>query len=316
MRILITGATGMVGSGLARRLMSDGHEVTALIRSGASRIRLQDVEQSIRVVSGDIRDAEAVRAAVQGCDPDAVFHLASTPLNPPTTDHRTHLDTIVGGTFNLLEALKDRPHVRCVVTGTLSCYGSGAGLREDAPLQPGTMLGAAKASASLFLQAYARLYRMQLVELRLCMPYGCWEHPQRLLPHVILSALEGRDIRMTEGRQQRDVVYLDDVLEALWLAATRPVAPGAVFNIGSGVGVPVRSLVEQVLRLMGNPVRPLFGAIPTRPDEIMEMSADIGAARAGLGWSPRTSLDDGLRRYITWVEQHRDGLRALAEGRR
>ena len=238
-------------------------------------------------------------------NPEVVFHLASTPFNPPTISSQTHLETIVQGTMNLVEALKGRLNVRVVAAGSAAAYGSGSRLREDAPLRPGTVLGAAKAAASLILQMAARLYQLQTRELRLFMPYGPAEHPSRLIPHTIASALEGRQIRMTEGRQQRDVVFLDDVVEAFCLAATKPVAAGSVFNIGSGVGTPVRTLVARIMDLMGHPVTPLIGALPTRSDEIMEMSADISAAKTHLSWEPRTSLDEGLRRTIAWwMEQH------------
>lgn len=304
-QVLVTGGTGFIGSALARRLLADGYQVSLFAREGADRSRLQGAADRVQWLTGDLRDAAAVRAAVEQVEPQAVYHLASTPFNPPTISASEHLATIVGGTVSILEALKDRPGVRVVATGSAAAYGGGSQRRETDPLRPATMLGAAKASASLWLQMYARQYGLQTVELRLFMPYGPVEHPKRLVPHVILSALEGRDIPLTAGDQQRDLVYVDDVVEALRLAGERPLAPGAVFNVGSGVGTPVRLIVERILQLMGRPVKALFGAMPTRPDEIMEMSADIAAARAQLGWAPRTPLDEGLRRTITWWTEHR-----------
>ena len=90
------------------------------------------------------------------------------------------------------------------------------------------------------------------------------------------------------------------------LAAAKPCEPGTVVNIGSGIGIPVRQVVELLLELMGHPVKALLGAVPMRPDEIMEMSADITAAREQLGWEPRTSLEAGLRTSIAWFSEHRD----------
>lgn len=312
-RILVTGGTGMIGAALVSRLVADGHQVSVLVRAQSSRLRLRDVEARLRLIVGDLQDAPSVREAVACVDPEVVYHLASTPFNPPTTPADTHLRVICMGTVHLLEAVRARGAARVVATGSAAEYGSGSRLREDRPLAPATILGAAKAAASLFLQCYARRYQIQTVELRLFMPYGPWEHPRRLVPQTILSALAKEDVRLTEGRQQRDLVYLDDVVDALIRAGTRPVAPGSVFNIGSGVGTPVREVVERVLHLMGNPVRPLFGAIPTRADEIMEMSADITAARTTLGWAPRTSLAEGLRRTIAWVTGHRELLEQLAD---
>lgn len=314
-RVFVTGGTGMIGSALIARLVADGDEVTLLIRDGANRIRLQGLEERLRFCAGDIRDEAAVTTAVRQAKPDVIFHLASTPFNPPTISSQTHLDTIVKGTMNLVEALKDRPEVRVVAAGSAAAYGSGSHVREDALLRPDTVLGAAKASASLLLQVAAKRSRAHTVELRLFMPYGPGERVGRLIPQTILSALSGQDIRMTQGLQQRDLIFIDDVVEAFCLAATKPVPSGSVLNIGSGVGTPVRLLVERILDLLGRPVKPLIGALPTRPDEIMEMSADVTAAKASLGWEPRTSLDEGLRRTIAWFTAHRELASQLQQRR-
>jgi len=296
----------MIGAALTRRLLAEGDDVTLLVRPSSNRLRLQDVETSVRWASGDIRDAASVQSAVQSARPEVIYHLASTPFNPPTISAQTHLETIVTGTVNLLEALKHSPEIRLVTAGSAAEYGSGSGLREQQPLQPATVLGAAKASAGLLMQTYASLYRLRTAHLRIFTPYGSWERPGRLIPHTILSALERRDIQLTSGEQQRDYFYIDDLVEALRLAAVRPLAPGTVLNICSGSAITVREIVERVLTLMGRPVRAMLGALPTRPDEIRECSGDNSAARAQLGWEPRTTLEDGLQRTIAWFTEHRE----------
>ena len=146
------------------------------------------------------------------------------------------------------------PNARLIFTGSAAVYSEGPRLREDEAMQPGTHLGASKSCASVLLQTYARLHGTQCVELRLFMPYGPWEHPRRLVPHVILSALTNQEVRMTQGVQQRDFVYVDDVVEALLIAAAASVPPGSVFNIGSGTGTPVGEAARTILHLMGDPV--------------------------------------------------------------
>lgn len=308
-RILVTGGAGMIGSALTARLLEQGHDVTLLLRPSSNRVRLQELEARVRIVEGDVREAASVEAAVRHADPQVVFHLASTAFNRPSSAQE-HLDTIVLGTLHVLEALNDRPGVRIVATGSAAEYGSGSRLHESQPLRPGTMLGAAKASAAMMAAAYARMHGTRAIWLRLFTPYGPGEHPGRLVPHVVLHALAGQDVPLTAGEQERDFVYLDDVVEALVRAAAADVAPGSVFNVGSGAGVRVRDLVTQLLKLMDNPVRPIFGKRPTRPDEIMQMSADISAAARELGWQPRVPLDAGLRRSIAWVRANQDRLRA------
>lgn len=303
--ILVTGGSGFIGAALVRRLAAEGHRVFIFTRPGSSMERLEGLEEKLGVCVGDLRSSEAVTAAVEAASPDVVYHLASTPFNPPTISPQAHLETIVMGAANLVQALVGRGTVRVVAAGSAAEYGSGRGLREDAPLRPATLLGTAKASATLWFQMAARLYGLSTVVLRLFMPYGPGEHPGRLVPHVILSALAGRDVPLTAGEQERDLVYIDDVVEALCLAGARPVAPGSVLNIGSGQGTRIRDVVAQLLALMGRSEAARFGALPTRPDEIMQMSADITAAREQLDWSPRVALEEGLRHSITWCSQPR-----------
>jgi nucleoside-diphosphate-sugar epimerase len=292
----------MIGINLSQRLAREGHTLFHVCRPSADKRRTSWLEHTGRLLHGDVTDATSVRAAVDTAQADTVFHLASTAFHAPLPAEE-HFRVIVGGTLNVLEALKDSPVRRIVVAGSAAEYGSGSTLREDHPLNPSTILGAAKASASVLVQTFSRLYGIPSTILRLFTPYGPWESPKRLIPHTILSALKGHDVSMTAGYQQRDFIYVDDVVDALMLAANPAVTSGAAFNIGAGTGIAVRTVVEQILGMLGNPVKALFGAVPTRSDEIMEMSADTMLARHELGWEPKTPLSDGLRRSIDWIKE-------------
>jgi len=296
----------MIGVNLIRRLIGDGFQVFLLTRPGGNRTRLKCVAKSVQILRGDITDDKSVLAAVEKARPNIVFHLASTPFNPPTIESSAHIEVNVLGTLHLLEALQSVPDAKVIFTGSAAAYGNGSHLREEERLLPGTMLGASKACASILLQAFSKMRPLHTVELRLFTPFGPWENPGRLIPNLILSALAGRDIPMTQGDQRRDFVYVGDVVDALELCATQPLPSGSVVNIGSGVGTSVREVANLVMELMGHPVKLMVGELPTRPDEIMEMSADITLAREILGWQPRSSLQDGLRKSITWFTEHRE----------
>ena len=305
MKVVVTGGTGMIGAGLTRRLVREGCEVSIVAREGSSRLRLRELDSRLRWWPADVRDADAVRRVIAEAKPDVVYHLASTAFNPPTIHAEDHLQTIVVGTANVLEALRDRPEVRIIATGSAAEYGSGAGLREDAPLHPATVLGAAKAAAGVLMHTYARAYHMQTVWLRVFTPYGSWERPGRLIPATILSALQGREVRLTDGVQSRDFFHVDDLVRALALAGRTSLPAGSTLNLCSGTAVRVWEVVERILGLMGHPVRALFGALARRPDEILESSGDNSAARRLLGWIPEIGLDDGLRRTIEWFRENR-----------
>ncbi len=302
-RILITGAGGFLGSHLTRRLHREGHRLAVLASPRFDPRRLGDLAGELRVFHADLTSASSVAEVVARVQPELVYHLASTPFNPPPAEAATHWHVIAGGTFHLLEALRGS-RARLVYTGSAAEYGSGSGLTEDSPLRPATMLGVAKAAASLLVQTYARLVEMETVVLRLFTPYGPWESPARLIPYTVLQALHGQPVRLGGGSQQRDFVYIDDVIDALMRAGFGDLPPAAVFNISSGQGRPVREVAAAVLEIMGNPVPLETGTREDRSDEIRECSGDNTRARVRLGWEPGTSLAEGLRRTIEWFREN------------
>lgn len=311
-RVLVTGGAGMIGANLVRRLIAHGCRPGLLVRASSSRLRLAGIEGAVDIVEADLTDASAVSEAVRAVRPDVVFHLASTFFNPPTLSAETHLRANALGTLALLEALKETPETRLVHTGSAAVTAGGARLREDAPIAPTTVFGAAKAAAAILGATYARVYGLGVVELRVFTPFGPWERPGRLIPYTILKALAGEPVDIGDGDIRRDYVYVDDAVEALLLAATRPVEPGSVINLASGVGRTVREVAERILAAMGDPVPLRVGARPTRPDEIREISGDTATAGRVLGWRARTGLDEGLGKAIAWFTDNRDVALRLA----
>lgn len=304
--ILITGGSGMIGANLVRRLLSEGLEVVVLSRQASGGRRLSMLGKHLRIVTVDLTNPSTVAEAVRGVRPLLVFHLASTPFSPPSIPVERHIQVNVLGLLNLLRALERDPPERILAAGSGAEYGEGVALKETDALRPGNWLGASKAAASLLLHAWARQHRVPAMVLRLFTPYGPWESPRRLIPHVILSAIRGDDIRMSDGSQQRDYVFMDDVVEAFWLAAQCDLGTISVVNVGSGVGTPVREVVVRILRKMGHPVKVHFGALPTRSDEIRVMSADVRLAREKLGWTPKTPLDLGIEQTIRWFRERQE----------
>ena len=282
---MITGGSGFIGKALAGRLVAQAHTV-----------------ESGRM---ELADFDAVREAVKTFRPELVYHLAATPFNPPGTTGETHLRVNALGTMALLEALRDLPDTRLVYTGSAAEYGAGSRLREDQPPRPSTLLGAAKACATLLVETYARRYGMRTVILRLFTPYGPGDRPCRLIPYVIRSAAAGGPVRISSGSQQRDFFYIDDLVDALVAAPSAELPNPAVINLCSGEARTVREVVQTTLRLMNADVPVEVGAVPTRSDEIQECSGDNSRAAAWLGWTPRTGLEQGLAATIRWHQEHR-----------
>jgi nucleoside-diphosphate-sugar epimerase len=298
--VLITGGSGFIGRHLTRRLIADGAVVSVLSRAPSTIGQPTGVRNYI----GDIREADAVRRTVDESEPEVVFHLASTRFNPPGTPDREHVDVIIGGTSNVLSALAGRS-VRLVHIGSAAEYGAGSMLREDAPLRPATILGAAKAAATILVQATVRERHQDAVILRLFTPYGPWDHHDRLIMHAARRASAGLDTPISDGRQKRDFVYIEDVVDALLLGGRRPLPAGAVFNVSSGEGVSIREAVEAVIDVLKSATRAIPGAVATRADEIWDLSGDNSAAARDLGWKPKTKFREGIAKTCAWVLETR-----------
>jgi UDP-glucose 4-epimerase len=302
--VLITGGGGMIGAHLVRRCLQDGRPVTVTTRSHRCPDRLASVADRIRTLQVDLCDLDVVKAALNDAKPDMVVHLASTAFNPPPTA-ALHLEVNVLGLANLLEAVCDRPGLRVVHAGSAAQYGDGDDLSEDMAERPTTWLGISKTCAASILHGAGRMFGLETVELRLFTPFGPWERTGRLIPHTILSALRGEAVTLGDGRPERDYIYIDNVVDALVRAMTRPLPTGAVINIGSGIGRSVAAVADRILELMGRPVSLRLGTRPARSDEIWKASAKIERAKALLGWQPHVDFDEGLRRSIDWFRTHR-----------
>jgi UDP-glucose 4-epimerase len=320
-RVLVTGATGFIGSHLAERLVAEGAEVILAVEPGANQANVASILDKVHVHEVDLRDGQMVQRLLRECQPSKVYHLAAVGVTEPGIDPRLAAQVNVMGTLNLLEALTETDCDCFINTGT--CYeyghhtppppvppkvGGPGGQHEDQMVDPINAYAASKSAAWLFCNMYHRTRGYPIVTVRPFTVYGPRQSPRALIPQTILSALEGQDFEMTGGEQTRDFTYVDDVVEGYIRASLSERAIGQTFNLGAGKERPIKEVVLKVLELMGNPVRPLIGALPYRPREIWRLYADNNKARDLLGWRPRVGLEDGLRKTIAWyTEQFKAG---------
>ena len=158
------------------------------------------------------------------------------------------------------------------------------------------------------------LHDLEVVDLRLFMVYGPGQHPPKVVPAVAMSLLRGEPAKLTSGRRPYDWVYIDDVVDAFVAAAAdRPGVADETIDVGSGVLLTVREVVEQIVEVIGSDVEPAVGALPDRPLDEMARRADVERTRELLGWRSRTTLRDGLEATIAWCRRKLEGEAKMAE---
>jgi nucleoside-diphosphate-sugar epimerase len=305
-RILVTGASGFLGSYVVKQLVTGGAQVFAVSSSvsAATPERLIDVVDDIELLEANMRDASSLAHVVKTARPELVLHQAAfTHVGKSFSRIDENIQTNIQGTVNLLSALNG-DYERFVNIGSGDVYGDApVPFSETGPVRPASPYAVSKYAAERFCRMFHQAYEWPIVCLRPFNVYGPQQSPDRIIPELIISALNGHDLKMTEGRQTREFMFVEDVADVFVRSLTQPGIDGEVINISRGEEVSIRELAQTVLDLMGNPVKALFGALENRPTEIWRMFGDNTKAKELLDWTPTTSLSDGLARTIDWYRQ-------------
>jgi len=306
-RVLVTGATGFIGSHLTRRLVDLGAEVHALTSTVSSvyPVRLVDIRDRITLHGGNLCDSGAMASLVERARPSVVFHLGAYTHVGKSWDRIDEcIQTNVHGTVILLQALARTGYERFLYTSTSEVYGDIAvPFGEDAAVSPLSPYSVSKYSGERFCRMLHKGLGWPIVVVRPFNAYGPAQSPDRIIPEIIVKALHKQRLAMTRGHQTREFNYVGDLVDGFIRAATVPGIEGEVFNIGGGEEISMRDLAQEILDLMGNPIEPEFGALPERPTEIPAMRSDVTKARSRLDLPPFRSLSDGLKPTIAWYRR-------------
>jgi len=281
MRVLVTGGAGFIGAHLVAALAAHGDEVVVL--DNMRRSDRAKLGSDVRVVEGDVRDADAVRAAMEGID--RVYHLAAqSNVLGAVTDLDYSFTSNVVGTYIVLTAAHAAGVERVVFTSSREVYGEVDRLpvAEDRPLNPKNAYGASKAAGELYCRTVADTFRLDVSVLRLANVYGPGDR-DRVIPIWLDRARRGEDLVLYGGAQVLDLVPVDLVVAALRCAAATPLH-GQPVNVGSGSGTTLRELAGRVRALPGVDV--VLRVEPARAVEVTRFVADVARMRDVLGLEP------------------------------
>jgi len=311
-RILITGATGFVGSHLTRRLTQEGLEVGIIKRKNSNIWRIKDLLNKIVAYDIDLQDSQGASKVVSLFRPDVIYHLATYyAVEHKSEEISLMFNTNVLGTVNLLEASKNSKVKLFVNTSSCFVYKVSKGkLKENSVLEPLNLYALTKIQAEEACGFYAEKYGLKTTTFRIFSPYGPADHERRLIPYVIKSFLAGEKPEMTTGKQKWDFVYVDDIVDAYLklLLVLNLLKNHEIFNIGTGDPVSVREVVYKIKEIVGTNIEPFWGVIPHRKNEVWFICAEVTKAKKILKWQPKTDiLKEGLKHTVEWYKNSLQG---------
>jgi len=294
-RVLVTGATGFVGSVCVRRLVDAGAEVHA-----CARARSPGLPAKVAFHEVDLLEPHAATELVAAVRPARLLHLAWL-ATPQTYWSSAANDAWVGASVRLLEEFALAGGSRVVVAGTCAEYDwSEAGPYRElrSPLAAAGRYGLAKDALRRWTEGYARTHDVSVAWARLFFLYGPGEHPDRIVPYVATRLLAGEPAETTSGAQVRDYLHVDDAATAL-VALLRGDVEGPV-NVASGQGVAIATIAHRLADIVGRPDLLRLGALETPGDHPAEIVADVARLQDEVGWRPSLTLDEGLASTVDW----------------
>jgi nucleoside-diphosphate-sugar epimerase len=309
MRIVVTGAAGFIGSNLCEGLADQGHQVTGIdCFSDYYSPRLKELNaQKVRGKGVEILRADLatddLRAPLE--EAEVVYHLAAQPGISTATPFEAYVRNNITATHRLLHTLMGSSALRCFINvSSSSVYGSHATDSETTPPKPTSFYGVTKLSAEQLALAYCRNWGLPACSLRLFSVYGPRERPDKLYTRLIRSILGNSEFPLFEGSEKhsRSFTFVGDVVEAfIGLPSQLDVCVGEIFNIGTEVEVTTGEGIEIVERILGRKARKVLR--PRRHGDQVRTHANIDKSRRILGYDPRTSLEEGLRKQAEWFKE-------------
>ena len=305
-KILITGASGFIGSHLTRAWVQKGADVYVLTRyiSQVKNLRLLDIWSKLNFIEGDIRNLDSLKP-LREMYFDKIFHLAAYNHVGDSFLHvNENLDTNGKGTANLLESCLE--FGRFIYVSSSEVYGK----QDDVPFHeentpcPISPYSVGKYSGELYCKMKYEVTGKAIALLRPFNTFGPYQSEKAVIPELITRCLLDKDIITTEGKQTREFNFVSNIVDGLIMASESEVAIGRLTNLGSGEEISIKDLVATIHEMTVSESRLKIGELPYRPIEIWRMSASNQLAMERFGWRPKLNFQQGLEKTIAWFKNY------------
>jgi dTDP-glucose 4,6-dehydratase len=314
-QVLVTGAGGFIASHLVEQLVAEGAIVRAFTRynsrgdAGLLRMLPPEVFSKVDVIAGDLRDGEAVRAAMKGVD--TVFHLGALIAIPYSYLHPGEVvETNVMGTLNVLMAARDLGIHRVVHTSTSEVFGTAqyVPIDENHPLQGQSPYSASKIGADKIAQSFYCSFDLPVVTIRPFNTYGPRQSARAVIPTIITQALTRDEVHLGSLEPSRDFTFVLDTVNGFMRAAQAENVLGEEINLGNNAPITIGDLCTKIFDILGKSPQIVTENQRKRPEksEVLRLHASYKKAQEKIGWEPWVSLEEGLRRTIGWISEHLD----------
>lgn len=308
LRILITGATGFVGSNLTRFFQLNGHDVGITIRDESNPWRISDIEKELSVFRIDITDSRKVRGVFSSYKPDIVINTAAFGGYHFEKNLQKIYNVNLNGTMNLVEAFLQTNSMLFVNTGSSSEYGfKDKPMKENDPIDPYGHYAVSKAAAALYCRSRSLETNRKLVTLRLFSVYGYYEELHRLIPYIITSMLKETRAKMNNPDSVRDFIFIEDIYSAYneIIKGMDNINNGEILNLGTGKEYSVKEIVKIAENISKQQldIDWQFNSERTS-DRARHWVADISKLSNVLHWVPKYTLESGLSRTYDWFKEN------------
>jgi len=320
--LLVTGGAGFIGSNFIKLLLnsSDAKIINLdLLTYAGNLTNLTEIETkpNYTFIQGDIQDAELVSNIIEENKIEGIINFAAeSHVDRSILNSKPFVDTNINGTLNLLDNAKKHNVKRFLQVSTDEVYGSlGATgyFTENTPLAANSPYSASKASADLLVRAYNHTFGLETVTTRCSNNYGAYQFPEKLIPLMILNALEGKNLPVYgDGKNVRDWIYVEDHCSAIWKVFNDGHS-GEVYNVGGNCEKENIEIVKLILAKLGKD-ESLITYVKDRPGHDKRYAIDNTKIKTDLNWQPQHKFEDAINKTIDWYLQNLDWCKNIITG--